>query len=39
VNGNSGEMGESRRRSNKNIWPLKRRMELKGSDIEETEAQ
>jgi hypothetical protein len=40
VKGNNGEMGEGRgRRSNKNVWPIKRRMELKGSGIEETEAQ
>jgi hypothetical protein len=39
VNGNKAEIGEGRGRSNKNVWPLKRRMELKGSGIEETEAQ
>jgi hypothetical protein len=39
VNGNNGEMGEGRGRKNKNVWPIKRRMELRGSGIEETEAK
>jgi hypothetical protein len=30
-------MGEGKK--NKKVWPLKRRMKLKGSGIEETEAQ